>query len=79
MAGPLLSTAVAAAAIALAGKVAGAQPALVPASPFGGSRPVTVAHVGRIEVDLEPAGAGRLERVSCAGISGRATGCYVSR
>jgi len=41
MAGPLLSAAVAAAAtaVALTGKVAGTQPASVPASPFGGSVP----------------------------------------
>jgi hypothetical protein len=81
MAGPLLSAAVAVAAtaVALAGKVTGPQPAFVPASSFGGSAAVEIAHVGHIEVDLEPAGAGRLQRVSCAGIAGRATACYVSR
>lgn len=80
MAGPLLSAAVAvaAAAVALAGKVAGTQPAVVPVSPFGGSVPVKIAHVGHIEVDLEAGGPGSLQRVACAGIAGRATACYVS-
>jgi hypothetical protein len=46
-------------------------------TPFGGPVAVHVAHVGRIDVDLE-AGAGHaLRRVTCASAAGRATACYV--
>jgi hypothetical protein len=81
VAGFLLSgaVAVAAAALALAGKAAGTQPAAVPMSAFGGSVPVHIAHVGRIDVDLEPAGPQRLQRVTCSGLSGTGTACFVSR
>jgi hypothetical protein len=81
MAGVLLSTsvAIAAAVVTLAGKVVGTQPAVVPVSPFGGSVPVHIGHVGHIEVDLEAGSASGLQRVSCVGLSNRSTSCFVSR
>ena len=81
MAGFLLSgaVAVAAAALALVGHALWPQPATVPASAFGGSVAVHIAHVGRIDVDLESAGPQRLQRVSCTGLSGTGTACFVSR
>ena len=81
MAGFLLSgaVAVAAAAVALAGQALRPQPASVPVSAFGGSVPVHIAHVGRIDVDLESAGSQRLQRVTCSGLSGTGTACFVSR
>lgn len=81
MAGFLLSgaVAVAAAALALVGHALGTQPATVPVSAFGGSVPVHIAHVGRIDVDLESTGSQRLQRVSCSGLSGSGTACFVSR
>ena len=46
-------------------------------TPFGGTVAMHIAHVGRIDVDME-AGTGRaLRRVTCAGPSGRPTACYV--
>ncbi len=46
-------------------------------TPFGGPAAVHIAHVGRIDVDME-AGIGRaLRRVTCSGLAGRATACYV--
>ena len=65
MAGFLLSgaVAIAAAALAIVGKAVGTQPATVPVSAFGGSVPVHIAHVGRIDVDLEAAGSQQLQRV----------------
>ena len=46
-------------------------------TPFGGRVAVHIAHLGRIDVDME-AGTGRaLRRVTCAGPAGRATACYV--
>ena len=44
---------------------------------FGGSAPVHIAHVGRIEVDLGSAAAGGLRRIACAGAAS-ATVCYVA-
>lgn len=48
----------------------------VPASPFGGSSPVHIAHVGRIDVDLEPPRLGNLQRVECSGAD-PGTACFV--
>ena len=67
-------------ALALVGKAVGTQSATVPTSPFGGSVPVHLTHVGHIEVDLEGSGAAAgLERVHCAGLSNAGTACFVSR
>jgi len=73
------AVAVAAGALALVGKAVGPAAAPVPMSPFGGSVPVHIAHVGHIEVDLESSPASsRLDRVRCAGAA-RGTACFVSR
>jgi len=45
---------------------------------FGGPDPVRVTRVGRIEVDLEAAGAATLRRIRCAGVPA-STACFVSR
>jgi hypothetical protein len=68
----------AAASIALAGHAVATSPAAGTVSPFGGSVPVHVAHVGRIELDLEqPPAAGRLRKVPCP--AGAATlACFVA-
>lgn len=48
-------------------------------SPFGGSTPVHIAHVGRIELDLAgPAGEGTLARVRCV-VATPGTACFVAR
>jgi hypothetical protein len=78
--GTLIGTAAAAAAAAaaIAGHVLGTSPAAVTMSPFGGSVPVHIGHVGRIEVDLGSSGPSGLRRVTCA--SGPATlACFVAR
>ncbi|HEY2541564.1 MAG TPA: hypothetical protein VGH92_00795 [Gaiellaceae bacterium] len=49
-----------------------------PAGGFGGSTPVSISHVGHIEIDLEPAAAG-LRRVRCAGQGSGGATCYVAR
>jgi len=72
------AAATAAAAIALGGNVLGAAPQTRPATPFGGSAPVRIAHVGRIDVDLESSGAAGLHRVACADAAG-STACFVVR
>lgn len=50
----------------------------VPTSGFGGSTAVHILHVGRIEVDLGPAGSAGLRRVTCAGAP-IGTDCFVGR
>jgi hypothetical protein len=65
-------SAVAAAANALGGP---AQPQAT--SAFGGPRSVDIAHVGRIEVDLERSGRGALRRTRCDSAVGRPTRCFV--
>jgi hypothetical protein len=72
------AAAAAAAAIALGGNVLGPAPRTGPATSFGGSAPVRIASVGRIDVDLEPTGAAGLHRVDCAGAGG-STACFVAR
>jgi hypothetical protein len=67
-----------AASVALAGHTLGSSPVPGTVSPFGGSVPVRIAHVGHIEVDLSPAGNARLDRVPCAGTRDAGTACYVS-
>jgi hypothetical protein len=46
-------------------------------SPFGAAVPVRIARVGRIELDLEPAGTGDLRRIPCAGAPA-GTSCSVA-
>jgi hypothetical protein len=71
------ATAAAAAAAAIAGHAIGTSPAAVTMSPFGGSVPVHIGRVGRIEVDLGSSSASGLRRVKCA--SGPAQlACYVA-
>lgn len=75
-----MAAAAAAAVIALAGHAFGTSPAAtVPVSPFGGSVPVHIAHVGRIDVDLATPGSAGLRRVSCAGAAAATTACFVAR
>ncbi len=45
-------------------------------TPFGGTVPVHIAHVGRIDRDLEPPGSAGLRRVTCVGAAGSA--CFVA-
>jgi len=70
--------AVVAGILAVAGGALGSQPVTGPVSAFGGPVPVHIAHVGRIDVDLEPAAANGLRRVRCAGTSDGTTVCYVT-
>ena len=64
-----IGTAVAAtaAAFAFAGHAVGVSPATGPVSPFGGSRPIHIAHVGAIDVDREATSSAGLRQVRCAG------------
>ena len=48
------------------------------ASPFGASTVVHIAHVGQIELDLEPAGTAALRQVPCAARLYSGTTCYLS-
>lgn len=77
--GSLFGTAAAAvaASIALAGHSLGSSPAPGTVSPFGGSVPVHIAHVGHIEVDLESSGGAGLRKVRCAG-GPAGSSCYVA-
>ena len=80
MVGTLIGTAAAAAAAAaaIAGHVIGTSPAAVTMSPFGGSVPAPIGHIGHIEVDLGSSSTSGLRRVTCA--SGPATlTCFVAR
>jgi len=80
MVGALIGTAAAAAAAAaaIAGHALGTHPAAVTMTPFGGSVPAHIGHIGHIEVDLGSSGASGLHRVRCA--SGPATlACFVAR
>jgi hypothetical protein len=73
-----IAAAAAAAVIALAGHALGTtSPASGAVSPFGGSVPVHIAHVGHIDVDLQGAGSSGLRGVRCA--TGPATSsCFVA-
>jgi hypothetical protein len=71
------AAAAAAAAVALAGHVVGVSPTAGTVSPFGGSQPVRIAHVGRIDVDLEHSSSAGLRRVPCAGGETAST-CFVA-
>ena len=53
------------------------SPARPSVSDFGGPVAVHVAHVGRIDVDLEPGSIVGLQRVPCAGAA--ADSCFVAR
>lgn len=78
--GAVFGTAAAAvaASVALAGHTLGASPDPVTVSPFGGPVAVHIAHVGRIEVDLESSSSAGLRKVRCAsGLNGDS--CFVSR
>lgn len=72
-----------AAVIATATAVAASTPASQqpsgPISNFGGPRPVRVAHVGRIEVDLERSNFAGLRHIRCAGIAPGLADCFVTR
>ena len=70
--------AVVAVVVALAGQAFGAVQSTVATSSFGGPVPVYVAHVGRIDVDLESGGAGRLLRVACDNATA-GTACFLVR
>jgi hypothetical protein len=80
MSGAVLKVALAAAATAAATVGSGARtPSSAPTSLFGATTAVRVPHVGRIEIDLEPATSLGLRQVSCAGASNRTTACFVGR
>lgn len=81
MLGPLLGSAaaLAAAAVAFAGQGPESVPASRATSPFGGSALVHVAHVGRIEVDLQASETLGLRRVGCVGAASPATACFVAK
>lgn len=70
-----LATAASAAAAATPG---GVSPD-VPASGFGGSVAVHLAHVGHIEIALGSGGAAGLRHVRCAAPASRTTSCYIGR
>lgn len=73
----LVVTAALAAGGALSGALGSERGPAVPPTPFGGSVAVDIARVGHIEVDLEPAGPGRLARVPCVdALAG--TDCFVA-
>jgi hypothetical protein len=71
------AVAAAAAAFAFAGHAVGVSPATGPVSPFGGSRPTHLTHVGRIEVDVERSSSAGLRQVRCPG-GLTADRCYVA-
>jgi len=75
----IAAAAAAAAAAAIAGHAIGTNnPAAVTMSPFGGSVPARIGHIGHIEVDLGSSSTSGLRRVTCA--SGPATlACFVAR
>jgi hypothetical protein len=75
---PKMAAVIATAATAAASAPAGQAPS-GPISNFGGPRPVRVAHVGRIEIDLERSGAAGLRRIRCAGIAPGLADCFVAR
>jgi hypothetical protein len=71
----------AAAVTAAAGLVAATlhgPPATPAPTPFGGAAAVRIPHVGRIEIDLETGGVGRLQTVACAAAPVGTT-CFVAR
>ena len=77
--GTVFGTAAAAvaASVALAGHTLGSPASAGTVSPFGGSVPVHIAHVGHIEVDLERSSAVGLRSVRCAGAA-RGAACFVA-
>lgn len=68
----------AAATAAFGGHVFDSTPAAGTVTPFGGPVPVTIAHVGHIDVDLEPGRSSSLSRVACFDGAVGAS-CYVGR
>ena len=77
--GSVLGTAAAvvAAAAAFAGHPLGSSPQPGIVSPFGGSVPVHIAHIGRIEVDLQSSSSAGLRKVRCAG-GPQGNSCFVA-
>lgn len=69
--------AVVVAVVTLAGQALWAPQSPAAPSPFGGSVAVHVAHVGQIEVDLEPARASDLRPIVCNGATVGTT-CFVA-
>lgn len=53
-----------------------ASAASSPVTPFGGSAPVLIAHIGRIEVDLQAANLSSLHRVPCIDAAAGST-CFI--
>lgn len=78
--GSVFGTAAAAvaASLALAGHTVGASPSPGPVSPFGGSVPVHIAHVGHIDVDLQSSSSAGLRKVRCAATQSGYS-CFVGR
>lgn len=75
-----LSAATFATLLAVAVALAGTAPSSGQVSgPFGGPMPVHLAHVGHIEVDLEPGRVAGLRRVPCAGVASPLASCFVAR
>ena len=62
----------------LAAAVQGRSHAAMPVTSFGGSVPIRIAHIGRIDVDLDPTGHGSLLRVDCVGSPAVGTECFVA-
>jgi hypothetical protein len=75
---PKMVAVIATAATAAASAPAGQAPS-GPVSSFGGPGLVRIAHVGRIEVDLERSSFAGLRRIRCAGISPGLADCFVAR
>jgi hypothetical protein len=77
MLGPVVGvTAALGAVVALVGPAA---PVAGTAGPFGGAAKVQLAHIGKIEVDLEATSAKGLRRVRCARAASASAACFVAR
>jgi hypothetical protein len=77
MLGPVVGvTAALGAVVALAGPAAAVDGT---AGRFGGTAKVQLAHIGKIEVDLEATSANGLRRVRCARAASASTACFVAR
>lgn len=55
------------------------ESAPAPVTTFGGAGSVRIAHVGHIEVDLEPSSPAGLRRIACPRSSLPGQACYVAR
>jgi hypothetical protein len=77
MLGPVAGvTAALGAVVALVGPAA---PVAGTAGPFGGAAKVQVAHIGKIEVDLEATSTEGLRRVPCGRAASASAACFVAR